>query len=243
MNGEQLLNALAVLGVQPGMSLEVHTSFRRFGFVEGGPDTLIGALEKAVGTEGSIAMPSFRLSHPVPFTQTDRSLGVTCKLRILPPDAPVSGMGIVADRFRKMPDVVTGEGIFRVSVWGKYAAKAPEGFGWFVQNGGWGLLLGVDIYRLSAMHSVEYLLPEAVQAVFRPSPEVQKLYPPSEWLIETGLPPVQAWYTIQRMAMERGFIRTGTIGSCPYMFFRLSDVVGLYEQKLRENACALYGIG
>ena len=36
------------------------------------------------------------------------------------------------------------------------------------------------------MHSVEYLLPEAVQAVFRPSPEVQKLYPPSEWLIETG---------------------------------------------------------
>ncbi len=71
----------------------------------------------------------------------------------------------------------------------------------------------------------------------------RKKYPPEEWLIETGEPPVKAWYTIQDMAYEKGFIKDRYIDKCKYMFFDIRDVVSLYRQSLKENAFKLYGFG
>lgn len=239
---QDVISGLKKIGVLPGMELEVHSSLKSFGYVDGGATTVIDALKETVGSNGSIFMPSLRLSHQLPFTESDIELGITCKIKILSPDAEHSAMGLIADTFRQMPDVLTGEGIFRVSAWGRNADKVTQGFQYLLDNGGKALLLGVDIYRLTAMHYVESLLPHRIRDIFKPSEKVSEIYPPELWFIETGEPPVKAWYTIQRMAYDKGYIKEGQIGNCRCMFFDLWKIVGLYQYELENNPYRLYGL-
>jgi aminoglycoside 3-N-acetyltransferase len=54
-----LLEDLRVLGVRPGMTLLVHTSLSRIGTVlGGGTHAVIQALLDALGTEGTLMMPT-----------------------------------------------------------------------------------------------------------------------------------------------------------------------------------------
>lgn len=239
---QEIISGLWGMGVRPGMELEVHSSLSSFGYVEGGAVTVIEALKEAVGSNGSIFMPSLRLSPNLPLSKADRELGLTLKLKILEPDNERSAMGLIADTFRHMPDVVTGEGIFRVSAWGKSSDKVSTGFQYLLDNGGKALLLGVDIYRLTAMHYVEDLLPQRIRDIFKPSEEVNILYPPDQWFVETGEPPVKPWYTIQAMAFEKGVIKIGQIGKSKCMLFDVWDVVRLYQQEIKNNPYQLYGI-
>ena len=244
MNRTELLTAFRNIGVEEGMTLEVHSSLSSFGHVEGGADTLISALKEAVGQDGSIFMPSLRLSYSLPLTDEDRAIGITSKIRILPEDSERTAMGIVADTFRRQPDTVTGEGIFRISGWGRNADEAAKGgLDYVIDNGGMALMLGVDIYKLTAMHYVEDILPKQISDIFAPDDRINALYPPDEWMVEAGAPPVKAWYTIQDIAYSRGLIRDGYIGSCKYMFFNVADVIGIYRSELGRDPLGLYGIG
>ena len=239
---KDIVSGLRDLGIEPGMDLEVHSSLKSFGHVEGGAGTVIAALKEAVGADGSIFMPSLRLSSAYVLSPEDRHLGITCKIKILPPDEQHSAMGAIADTFRQMPDVKTGDGVFRVSAWGKHGNEVKNGFQYLLDHGGKGLLLGVDIYKLTAMHYVEDLLPQRIRDILKPSEEVNRLYPPEEWFVECGEPPVKAWYAIQNAAYEKGLIKDGMIGNCKCMFFPLREVVGLYREALKNDPCKLYGI-
>ena len=68
---EKLVREFQAIGVQPGMTLEVHSSLSSFGFVEGGADTVIRALKTAVTEEGSLFLPALRLSRELPLTERD----------------------------------------------------------------------------------------------------------------------------------------------------------------------------
>lgn len=103
-------------------------------------------------------------------------------------------------------------------------------------------MLGVDIYKLTAMHYVEDLLPDDIKNHFPLSDEINKFYPSDKWFIEAGTFPVKPWYTIQNMAYEKGVIKDGIIGNSKVMFFDIWDVVGLYEQELKNNPYKLYGL-
>ena len=240
---QEIMDGLKAIGVKRGMELEVHCSLRKFGYVEGGAQAVIAALKEACTENGSIFMPALRLSPELALTEEDKKLGITTKIRILAEDCDRSAMGIVADTFRKLPDTVTGKGVFRISGWGRNAEAAIDGgLNYVIHNGGKALLLGVDIYKLTAMHYVEDLLPKEITDIFTPNESIRAMYPPEEWFVEAGSPPVKAWYTIQNMAYEKGIIKDGLIGQCPVMFFDLWDVVGLYAQQLKENPYALYGV-
>ncbi len=243
LNRKDILTGLRDIGVQPGMELEVHCSLKSFGHVDGGAETVLSALKTAVGPEGSLFMPALRLSPDLPKTEADLRMGITYKARILSDEEPRSAMGIVADTFRLQPDVVVSEGVFGTAAWGRNAEKArTERFQHLIDNGGMALMLGVDIYRLTAMHYVEDLLPQRVRDIFKPADAVRAVYPEDQWFVETGHAPVKAWYTIQERAFAAGLIRTGTIGACPVMFFPVGDVVGLYAAALREDPLGLYGL-
>ena len=58
---EQLVEGFQKLGVEQGDTLLVHSSYKSFGEVDGGPATVIRALEAAVGTDsdGTLIMPTF----------------------------------------------------------------------------------------------------------------------------------------------------------------------------------------
>lgn len=243
MEKRDLVREFKRIGIHEGMALEVHSSLGSFGYVEGGADAIIEALMECVGNKGSIFMPALRLGPPMELSQEDKAMGITVKIKVLPEDAAKTDMGIIADTFRSREDVITGKGIIRTSGWGLYAGEAAKGgLDFAIHNGGKALLLGVDIYKLTAMHYVEDILPKEISRIFAPGKEINKKYPPDEWFIETGSPPAKPWYTIQDMAYEKGMIQEGYIGKCKYMFFDIWDVVELYKIELEKNPFKLYGL-
>jgi aminoglycoside 3-N-acetyltransferase len=56
---EKLVEAFRELGVEEGDTLLVHSSYKSLGEVDGGPQTVVRALEAALGAEGTLIMPTF----------------------------------------------------------------------------------------------------------------------------------------------------------------------------------------
>ena len=233
------------LGVRNGMALEVHSSLRSFGHIEGGADTLIEALMESVGNDGAIVMPSFLISPNPPLTDEDKQMGLTLKRRILDEHDRTTDndMGTIANTFRDRADSIIGSGIFRVSAWGKDAYfHAASGFGRIIDFGGYALLLGVDIYRLSAMHYVEDVQPAEIRKKFAPSDVARAKYPENKWMIEAWSPEAKPWYKIQEEAYQAGMIKDGMIGNAKCMLFRVKPVIELYRKALLERPFELYGL-
>ncbi|MBO6303254.1 MAG: AAC(3) family N-acetyltransferase [Ruminiclostridium sp.] len=240
---QELKNTLTDLGICKGMTLEVHCSLSSFGELEGGAFTVIDTLKELVTEEGSIFMPALRLSRELELTEEDKKLGITVKIRKLPVNAEKTAMGVVADTFRRMPDTFTGTDTISTSGWGKHGSEAAaSGLDYPVYNGGKALLFGVDIYKLTAMHYVEGITPSDITARYEPDEEINRIYPPEEWLIEKGHPPVKAWYKIQDMAFKQDLITTACIGGCKVMYFDLWSVVSLYENELKTDPYGLWGL-
>ena len=240
---KEFKDALINLGLKKGMTLEVHSSLSSFGELEGGAETVIGTLKEIITEEGSIFMPALRLSRELPLTEEDKKLGLTVKIKILPPESNRTAMGIVADTFKRLPGTFCGTDFIATSGWGKHGEEAVNGgLDYAIHNGGMALLLGVDIYKLTAMHYVEDSTPEAIKNAFASSEAVNKIYPSEEWFTECGHPPVKAWYTIQQMAFEKGLIREAMIGKCRAMFFNIWDVVSIYKNELKTNPYKLWGM-
>ena len=243
MNQSDIEVGLYHLGVRPGMMLEVHSSLRSFGYVEGGAAAVIRALRNIVGAEGAIVMPSFRLSRKLPLTTEDIALGITLKIKYLGDEETSTDMGVIADTFRQMPGVIKGEGRFQVCAWGKDAElHAREGFQRVIDAGGYALLLGVNIYRLSAMHYVEDAMPADIKARFAPNEEMLACYPKDQWFIESFEPATKPWYEIQTRAHEAGMIQDGMVGDSRCMFFQVKPVVELYREALLTRPYDLYGL-
>ncbi len=238
------------IGVREGMMLEVHSSLSSFGYVEGGAGTVIAALMSTVGNSGALVMPTFTVSKPLPLNDIDRQRGLTFKVRLFDESSNErSGMGIIPDTFRQMPGVLTGKGVHRVSAWGYDADKNSQGLSNLIESGGYALLLGVDIYRLTSMHYMEKKLPLEIERTYEAPEEVLKFYPRDQWYIQTGRlpdptgrPPVQAWYKIQDEAYRRCLIRDKLIGNSKCMFFRVNDVVRIYEKAIETDPFNLFGV-
>ena len=234
---------LRELGLEKGMYIEVHSSLSSFGQVNGGAKSVIRALQNIVTPKGAIIMTSFPMSKQLELTEEDKRRGLTCKIKILDPNSDErTGMGIISDTFRKMPDVITGEGMHRVSAWGGEQDKNSKGLANLHVKDGYGLLLGVDIYRLTSMHYVEDNLPSEIEDIFKPTAEVQSYYPKDQWYIETGNPPEKAWYKIQDQAYANGYIKDINIGNAKCMFFKVNNVINLYKSALASDPLGLYGI-
>ena len=59
---EELKSSLLRLGLVPGDAVYVHTSLKSIGAIEGGPNGLIEAFLKALGPDGTLAVPCHSLS-------------------------------------------------------------------------------------------------------------------------------------------------------------------------------------
>ncbi|WP_099469552.1 AAC(3) family N-acetyltransferase [Konateibacter massiliensis] len=238
---EDIIKGLHRLGVEQKMDIAVHSSLSSLGYVKGGAETVIEALKEVVGKEGSIFMPALRLSRDLPLDEEDKKNGLVRKIKVLSKDEPVSAMGAIADTFRLMPDTLVGEGTFAASAWGKQAEEVKNMFRYLLENDGKAVMIGVDIYSLTAMHHAEKYLPKEIAAIMK-SPKLDELYNPSQWFVEDGCAPVKAWYTIQAIAYEKGYIREGIIGNAKCMLMDIPEVVGVYQEKLIEDPYKLYGI-
>jgi len=58
ITADRLVSDLRTLGVEPGMTLLVHSSLSRIGFVCGGAQAVVLALQEALGDTGTLVMPA-----------------------------------------------------------------------------------------------------------------------------------------------------------------------------------------
>jgi aminoglycoside N3'-acetyltransferase len=108
----EIVRQLEQLGVRRGGVLLVHTSFRAVRPVDGGPLGLIDALREAVGSNGTVAMPSWTGRDDEPFDPRTTSAA---------PD-----LGVVADTFWRLPGVARSDHPFAFAAAGPMAKEITD---------------------------------------------------------------------------------------------------------------------
>jgi aminoglycoside 3-N-acetyltransferase len=107
-----LVDDLRSLGVEPGMTLMVHASLSKIGYVAGGAHAVVLALIDAVGTNGTLVMPthSTDLTDPASWSNPPVPDGWYEAIRdgmpaYDPALTPTRWMGAVVECFRHVPGV------------------------------------------------------------------------------------------------------------------------------------------
>jgi aminoglycoside N3'-acetyltransferase len=149
-----LRRQLAELGVEPGGVLQVHTAFSKLRPLAGGPAALIEALQAALGTAGTLVMPSMTDDDDHPFD---------------PARTPCRTLGVLADTFWRLPGVLRSDNPHAFAARGPAAAAVtarhpldfPHGpespVGRVHVLDGQVLLLGVDHREDTTIHLAEAL--------------------------------------------------------------------------------------
>ena len=178
---QSLAADLRRLGLKPGVTVLVHSSLSRLGWVSGGPLAVVQALMDVVTPRGTLVMPTHSGDYsdpsrwenpPVPETwwQTIRDTMPAFDPRC----SPTRGMGVIVETFRRCPGVVrSAHPAFSFAAWGSEALSvtADHELDYGLGEGsplariydldGFVLLLGVDHASNTSLHLAEYRAPEA----------------------------------------------------------------------------------
>lgn len=236
------------LGIGKGSVLEVHSSLRSLGRVEGGATAVVDALLEVAGPEGAIVMSAYPMSKGRPLTGADRARGITYKSEVLPDDsAEPTNLGAVVDEFKKRPGVRRGRGDHAGAAWGRDADIHCLNYDHLVKTGGMVLLIGVGIGSCSSMHIPEYSVgvPAEIAALSMLPSDVRRDFPPERWYVECDrVPgtPRNAWSAVWEEVVAGGLVTTGRIGEAECHLFRAADAIGIFERRLRTDPWELYGV-
>lgn len=164
------------MGIQEGDVLLVHSSLSRLGWVCGGEETVVLALQDAVGPGGTLVMPTHTTDNTEPSNWQHPPVPkewwpiIRASMPAFNPETtPTTHMGRIPECFRKFPSVLrSGHPIGSFAAWGKHAAAlvadhplepmfgdpSPIGglYGLYAKV----LLLGVSYDRCTALHLAEY---------------------------------------------------------------------------------------
>lgn len=173
---ESLAAELSALGVREGGVLVVHSSLSALGWVVGGAQTVVQALQRVVGDTGTLVLPAHSTdnsdpSHwenpavPAAWHEVIRAHMPAFDKRL----TPTRQMGRIAELFRIAPDVKRSDHpAVSWCAWGRYAHAITPGHR---LNSGFGedsplarvydlegdvLLLGVGHDRNSSLHLAEH---------------------------------------------------------------------------------------
>jgi aminoglycoside N3'-acetyltransferase len=162
------------LGVTPGGTLWVHSSYKSLGPVEGGATAILGAMEDALGPDGLLLLPAF---HLLPGGQAARAAAWRY------PDTP-STVGYLTEVFRQLPgtcrsdhcshsvaargrgagefvaghrDTVGCRSPWDIAPWGATYGDHSPFLRCYRQPGAQVLMLGVDYHSATFCHLVEVL--------------------------------------------------------------------------------------
>lgn len=159
-------------GIQEGDVLMVHSSLRKIGLLEKGADTLIAALLKTLGKEGTLMMPSFpAIGFNYDYLKSKPVFDVR--------DTP-SRMGVVTETFRKKSGVLRSlhptDSVIAFGKEAEYLVKDHFGeltpyhknspFYKLCELKGKILMIGVGLESLTNLHTSEDALPDFKYPVY-----------------------------------------------------------------------------
>ena len=132
---ESMASDLRDLGVEAGETVLVHASLSSLGWVCGGAPAVVDALQRVVGEDGTIVMPTHSPGNmdpadmenpPVPESWYDTIRESMPPYR--PAVTPTQGMGAISECFRSLPDVRrSAHPQHSFAAWGREAAFVTDG--------------------------------------------------------------------------------------------------------------------
>ncbi len=108
VNKKDIVRALQEVGVSPGGSCIIHSSMKSFGYVEGGPQTVIEAAKSVLTKEGDLIFPTLvQKDFANAYKNWDR-------------EKTPSDVGLISEVFRTSPDTVrSDQATHSVAAWGR----------------------------------------------------------------------------------------------------------------------------
>ena len=231
----ELTTQILGLGVKPGGVLLLHTSFSKVAPVERGPHGLIAALQSAVGSKGTLVMPSMADDDDHPFD---------------PRKTDCLGMGVVADTFWRVHGVLRSDSPHAFAAIGPKAADiaaehpldVPHGLnspvGRVYELDGQVLLLGVGhdadttVHLAETMAGVRYRRSKYVTTLKDGQP-VRFDYSEIDHCCQ-NFAVMDQWLEAERLQ------RRGIVGYAEARLARSRDIVQVAFGRLRENETVFF---
>lgn len=171
-----LIQEFKNFGLEAGMTIMVHSSLSKIGYVPGGSIAVIAALMEVITAEGTLIMPthSTDLSDPADWENPPIPKAWQQTVRDIMPAfdpalTPTRGMGVIPESFRTWPHVLrSGHPQHSFAAWGKHAEFVTENhtlknsmgetspLARLYELDGYVLLLGVGHGNNSSFHLAEY---------------------------------------------------------------------------------------
>jgi aminoglycoside 3-N-acetyltransferase len=254
-----LTRDLRALTLPTGSIVLVHSGFRAFGPVDGGPEAIVAALRAALGPDATIVAPTFTTnlvdpySWPVPPSAAERRW-LMDQMPAYDPDRSVPHkMGAVAIALWRAPGAIRSR--HPVTSWAAIGPRAeellrdhplddpegvdgPVGRAW--RADGWVLLLGVDHDADTTVHLAESMLD---------MPHLREI--PDRWP-EDRPDGTRVWVPVVKTTKcsdgfvklrphleQAGVVRFGRVGDATAQLARSRDVVRVATEVLSADPTAL----
>lgn len=252
-----LATHLRALGIQPGQCLLVHASLSSIGQVAGGASTVTAALRSALGSTGTLVVPTgtpdnsdtsrVYLARIAGMTPEQAAQFRSAMPPFDPATTPSTGAGRIAETVRMSPDAIRS-----AHPQTSFAAVGPAArllmqnheldchlgeaspLGRLYQEDAWILMLGVGYEACTALHLAEYR--------YSPDPP-RRIY---RCVVAFGDQP--RWCEFEDVILDdsdlldigldfdrTGKVKRGRIGSADCRLMRMTDVVDFATQWLSQH--------
>jgi aminoglycoside 3-N-acetyltransferase len=235
----QIRTALSDHGLRVGDHLLVHSSLKSIGPIDGGADALIDGLLETVGSTGTLAMPAFNYSRPLPLPYFD-------------PKSTPARTGALTEIFRQRPETLRSfHPTHSLSAQGQRAAEfladhckyATFGIGSpidrMAQAGGYVLLVGVTHLGNSTIHIGEAYA--GVKKFFGeegPAPVAKMLREDGkvvEFQLDCSTSCSMAFNTMEYPLRRKDIVSDITLGNALCFLMKGTDIIRTTVDLLRET--------